>query len=60
MNKPTRSKINYTSLLIALVGVASALGHIPPEMEKPLTDLAMIAGPLLIMTFRTWFTGPRE
>jgi len=56
MNTPVKSKINWTSLIMAIVGAASALNFIPPEMEKPLTEVALIAGPMLIATFRTWFT----
>jgi hypothetical protein len=60
MNHPTRSKINYTSLLMALLGLAMAYGLIPQEAQEPLTEIALIVGPTLIFTFRTWFTGGKD
>lgn len=57
MNTPIKSKINWTSLVMALVGVAAAVGFIPPEMEQPILEVTLIAGPVLVATFRTWFTG---
>lgn len=59
MNSPTRSKINYTSLIIALIGLAIALDWVPAEAREPLTEIVMIAGPALIMVWRTWFTEPK-
>lgn len=56
MNHPVQSKINYTSLVMALVGVAVAMGWIPTDLEEPVTEITLIAGPALIATFRTWFT----
>lgn len=56
MNHPTASKINWTSLIIALIGVAVAMDWIPEKIEEPLTEALLIAGPGLIMIFRTWFT----
>lgn len=57
MNPPIKSKINWTSLFMAIVGVVCALGVVPPEYEDTLTELTLIIGPVLIATFRTWFTG---
>lgn len=57
MNRPTVSKINWTSLAVAGVGILSALGMLPPDLQQPITEAVMIIGPLLIMVFRTWFTG---
>lgn len=59
MNTPARSKINWTALAVALVGIAAAFDLVPPEAEKHLTEIAMILGPALIMVWRTWFTGPK-
>lgn len=56
MNPPAKSKINYTSLLIALIGVAVAFDLIPAEIEDDVVQITLIAGPVLIATFRTWFT----
>lgn len=57
MNHPAASKINYTALVMALFGVAVAYDLIPEEAEEALTQVVLIAGPVLIATFRTWFTG---
>lgn len=57
MNTPAKSKINWTSLIIAIVGLLVATDVLPPEVEKPVTEIALIAGPALIAVFRTWFTA---
>lgn len=56
MNAPTRSKINYTALIIQMIGVLAILNLIPEELEQPLTEITLLVGPALIQVFRTWFT----
>ena len=59
MNDPLQSKINFTGLVIALIGVIASLDLLPPEMEEHLVEIAMIlTGPLVII-FRTYFTGDK-
>ena len=58
MNPPAKSKINWTSLLIQLIGVAVIFNVIPPAIEDHLIEITLIAGPALIQVFRTWFTTP--
>ena len=58
INSAAASKINYTALVMALIGGAVALDYIPPELEETVISLTMIVGPVLIATFRTWFTKP--
>ena len=60
MNPPIRSKINWTSLFLSGIGIAIAMGWIPEDLEKPLSEIALIAGPAVIAVFRTWFTGQKE
>lgn len=55
-NMPKQSKINYTALVMALVGILVGLDIIPPEIEEPVVQVTMIGGPALIAVFRTWFT----
>ena len=55
MNTPAKSKINWTSLAMALIGVAVAGGLVPAEMKEPLMEVALIVGPVLVATFRTYF-----
>lgn len=57
MNEPIQSKINYTALVMALIGMAVVLDWIPAEMEQDVITITMIGGPALIGVFRTWFTG---
>jgi len=57
MNSPKASKINWTSLIILLIGIAVTLDWIPAELEEQLVEMTLLVGPALIMTFRTWFTG---
>lgn len=57
MNPPSKSKINWTALLIQVVGILAILNVIPEELEAPLTEVTLIVGPALIQVFRTWFTG---
>lgn len=59
MNHPAKSKINYTSLVIQIVGVLAIMNVIPPELEAHVTEITLILGPVLIQIFRTWFTGPK-
>ena len=59
MNPPKKSKINWTSLIMALIGLAAALNFIPADVEESLTEIALIVGPALVATFRTWFTEKR-
>lgn len=59
MNHPAQSKINWTSLVMAIVGLAVAFDVIPPDAEEALVQVALIAGPAAIAVFRTWFTGPK-
>jgi|AntRauTorckE5430_2_1112549.scaffolds.fasta_scaffold05949_5 hypothetical protein len=58
INPPAVSKINWTALVMALIGVGAALGVIPEELKEPVTEAALIIGPMLVATFRTWFTKP--
>ena len=59
MNHPLKSKINWTALVIALIGLAAAFDLIPAAAEQPLVTIATIALPALVMVWRTWFTGPK-
>ena len=57
MNDPLQSKINFTGLVIALIGVVASLDLLPPEMEEHLVEVAMILTGPLVIVFRTYFTG---
>ena len=59
MNHPTMSKINWTALAIALVNMAAALGYLPDDVREQAVIIANTLGPVLIVIFRTWFTGPK-
>ena len=56
MNPAHKSKINWTSLVMALVGIAVAYDLIPPDAEEAVVAPTLIVGPAMIGTFRTWFT----
>lgn len=60
MNSPLKSKINWTSLAIALIGIAVYFDWVPAEIEKQVIDVTLIGGPALIAVWRTYFTGPKE
>ena len=57
MNKPVKSKINYTALIMAVVGILVGLDVIPPDIEEDVIQVTLIGGPALIAVFRTWFTA---
>ena len=57
MNTPAKSKINYTALIIAVVGILVGLDILPREIEDDVVQVTLIAGPALIAVFRTWFTA---
>jgi len=56
INPAHKSKINYTALVMALVGLAVAFDLIPAEAEQPLAEATLIVGPMLVGALRTWFT----
>tara|TARA_R110000737_G_scaffold72378_1_gene100877 strand:+ start:3610 stop:3783 length:174 start_codon:yes stop_codon:yes gene_type:complete len=57
MNTPATSKINYTALIIAAIGILVGLDILPREIEEDVVQVTLIAGPALIAVFRTWFTA---
>ena len=59
MNKATASKINWTAMAGASIGLACATNLVPPEWEAPLLEFVTIVMFPLIAVFRTWFTGPK-
>jgi len=56
INAPIKSKINYTALIMGVVGILVGLDVIPPEIEEPVIQVTLIGGPALIAVLRTWFT----
>lgn len=56
VNTTARSKINWTAGLAGIIGLASAMGIVPAEAQKPLTDMTLIAVGTLVPIFRTFFT----
>lgn len=60
INHPKVSKINWTALVMALVGIAVAFDLIPEDAEEPIVTATLTVGPVLIGTFRTWFTQPYQ
>lgn len=57
MNTKKQSKIMWTSGLAACLGFASFSGYIPEDIEQPLQDFLSTLVPVMIFTFRGWFTG---
>jgi ACR3 family arsenite efflux pump ArsB len=57
MNSPVASKINYTALLIQIVGILVVFDVIPKQIEQQVVEITLIVGPALIQVFRTWFTA---
>jgi hypothetical protein len=56
INTPMKSKINYTGLLIASVGILAGYDIIPSKIEDDVVQFALIGGGALVTIFRTWFT----
>lgn len=57
LNHPAASKINWTAMMIQIIGLLALLNVIPTEFQKPLTEMTLLIGPALIQVWRTWFTG---
>jgi hypothetical protein len=55
-NTAKQSKINYTALVMASVGILVGLDIIPHQIEEHVIQITLIAGPALVAIFRTWFT----
>jgi hypothetical protein len=58
VNKPSRSKINWTALLIQFVALLAIFDVIPAAAEQPILEISALVGPALIQFFRTWHTSP--
>mgnify|MGYP000734156550 CR=1 FL=1 len=58
INPPAVSKINYTALLIQIIGLLVVFDVVPVEHQETLTEATLIIGPALIQIWRTWFTKP--
>lgn len=50
------SKVNWTALAMALIGVAVIAGWIPEKYEQHLLEITLLVGPALVATLRTFFT----
>jgi hypothetical protein len=59
VNPASRSKINYTALLIQVVTLLVVFDVIPAGAQDPVIAIVGIVGPALIQVFRTWFTEPK-
>lgn len=60
INKPQWSKINWTALMIQVVGIFAILNMIPADMEEQITEAVLLIGPALIQLWRTFFTEPKK
>ena len=59
INSATQSKINWTAGATFIVALATALG-LPTEYKEVAFQLLATVPPIVIMIFRTWFTGTKE
>ena len=60
MNRPSRSKINWTAGAIALANIGFLLFEVPREYHIHITALIGVLMPALIIVFRTWFTEKKN
>ena len=56
---PVLSKIHISSLLIAVVNIIGLWDIIDPGLQHKLVSTISIAGPLMIIVFRQFFTTKR-
>jgi len=56
INAPNVSKINWTAVVIQLIGILVISGIIPEEYSDAFIALATLLLPTLIQVFRTWYT----
>ncbi len=53
----SKSKINWVNFVTLLVGIAASFGIvIPADFQELLLQIVAIAGPLLTIIMRTWFS----
>ena len=57
MNSNLKSKINWTAASIAILGLLITFDIIPAAMKADLIILITVLGPLLILFFRSTWTG---
>lgn len=58
INSPLASKINWTALVMALVNIVAVAGYIPEAYVPHVLSVVNLAGPALIVLFRSKFTDP--
>lgn len=58
INDPAWSKINWTALVVLIIGIINTMGWIPPAWQQHALSAATLLGPVLIIVFRTKFTAP--
>ena len=58
INHPALSKINAAAGLMLAVGVANTAGWIPADYQTHALSAATLAGPAVVILWRTWFTAP--
>lgn len=56
MNSPTKSKINYTALLVQVLTLLVVFDVLPLEAQEPILIIVGLVAPTIIQVFRTWFT----
>lgn len=57
VSTPATSKINWTNIISAFVGVAAAFGFIiPQEYQLIVAQILSIMTPLITVWLRTWMT----
>lgn len=57
LNKPKFSKINWTAGGTFIAGCLVAFGIVPDEHKDLVLQALTVFPPLVIMVWRTWFTG---
>lgn len=59
INRPSRSKINWTAVVGGVAAVAAVWGlEIPPAEQAKLVAAIAVLQSTTVWIFRTWFTAP--
>lgn len=60
INDPIRSKVNITALAMMVVGLLGIWELVEPFILEKIQQTVLLVGPVLVITFRTFFTGRKK
>lgn len=60
INDPIRSKVNITAVAMMIIGLLGIWELVEPFLLEKIQQTVLLVGPVLVITFRTFFTGRKK